>query len=839
MPRRANFLNPGFSRRISPPDGFARSGASLTVPFCDMKISGSILIADNDPESVKVLADALRADGWQVSIAPNGALALAAVEARPSLILLSTRLAGIDGLQVCRLLKSNQATRNIPIILIIGAGGLKDGVRGLTLGAGDFIERPFPKGTLPAGLRTHLELERLRLGMEQLGVSRGNSALQRAFLMLQFEITARRRLEVSRREKDELTCLALKTGKTYAFEWNLKTDALRCWPEQSGSDAPTTGREFLESVHADDRENLSRRISALTASRDTFECDYRVVSAEGRIGHQHAAIRGVFGENGKPERYIGTVADTARPKLGDPALTESEEGFRHLADTAPMMICEFGPDMGATYFNKAWLNFTGRTLEEETGYGWIALVHPDDLDRVMADYSACFTAHRNCHIEYRMKRADGEYRWIICSGVPRWSSEGVFTGYVASCLDITDSKRAHEEAFDKQKLESLRALTGRIAHDFNNLLGGIQVQAELTEDEIAEGVSPVESIGRIRKLATHASEVVRELLIYSGREEATLEPINLSRIVHEMTELLKASISKHARLETDLARDLPSVLGSTTQMRQLVMNLILNASEAIGERDGIIRITTAKNMGPGGRSVLLKVADTGRGMTAEACDRIFDPFFTTKASGHGLGLAIVHGIVESHGGEINVSSAPGLGTAFEVLLPCLSDIAGRRSVSALATPAKHLSASYGVVLLVDEDDSFRISIGKALLSKGYGVLSVADIQSAMEVFHTHAPEIGAVVLTLTLEGSRAAGIPEQIERFHPAPIILAGPPGDSPGRIGGLEHTLPLLEKPYQIEELIALLDRVAGLTKHTEKELAMYSGQTVWNRTEDPKQSS
>jgi PAS domain S-box-containing protein len=809
------------------------SGMGLGKSRCDMKPSGSILIADNDPESVKVLGDALRADGWQVSIAPNGALALAAVEAGPSLVLLSTRLAGIDGLQVCRLLKSNQATHDIPIILIIPPGGLKDGLRGLTLGAGDFIERPLKKGTLPRELRNHLELERLRAGMEQLGVSRGNSSIQRAFRMLQLEITHGRREEVARREREELTCLALNTGNTYVFDWNPKTDALRRWPEQSGNGVATTWREFLLRVHPDDRENLSRRIHTLTASRSTCECNYRVASSEGGMSYQHAAIRGVFSDSGKLERYVGTIADIAHRKPGDVLFTESEEEFRQLADTAPMMICESGPDMGATYFNKAWLNFTGRTLEEEVGYGWLARVHSDDIDRVMVSYSASFTARRNCHIEFRARRADGEYRWIICSGVPRWSADGAFAGYVASSLDVTDLKRAQEEAFDKQKLESLRALTGRIAHDFNNLLGGIQVQAELTQDELAEGVSPAESIGRIRKLATHASDVVRELLIYSGREDATLEPINLSRIVNEMTELLKASISKHARLETDLAHDLPSILGSTTQMRQLVMNLILNASEAIGEKDGVIRITTAKHTGEDGKRVLVKVADTGKGMTAEARDRIFDPFFTTKSAGHGLGLAIVHGIVQSHGGEVSVSSSPGLGTAFEVLLPAIADAADRRHSG---TSAKALPSRPRGVLLVDEDDSFRISIGKALRSKGYAVVSVADLAAAMEAFQTHGAEISVVVLTFTPKDKEAPAIAEQIERFRPAPVILAGVPLE---RIEGMDQTPPLLQKPYQVDELLAWLDQLTLPAKPAQTAFAMSSGQTVWNRTGEKKQSS
>ena len=783
----------------------------------DMRLNGNILIADDDPECVSVLGDALRADGWEVTVASNGSEAVA-VEPRPRLILLGIGLPAIGGLEICRLLKSNPASWNIPVILVVETGAFQDGIKGLALGAVDYIEKPFRRGALPAALRTHLELERVRIGIEQ-GAARVGSGIEKALLMLQSGIAGWRRSEAARRENEELASLALSAGKTYTFEWNPKSGVLRRWPRPSGapgtSDSAPAGtwNDYLQRVYPDDRENLTGRIAGLTVANHTCEVDYRVSAPDDRVAYRHAVIRAFFDESGQPERYIGMAVDTTRSSHAPPAIGESEQGFRYLADVAPMMICASGPDMRATYFNDAWLTFGGRTLSEESGYGWTARVHPDDLDRTMANYSACFAAREKCHIEYRLRRVDGEYRWLVCSGVPRWSEEGVFAGYIASCLDITDIRRAQEEVFDTQKLESLRALTGRIAHDFNNLLGGILVQAELSEDEIAEGASPADSIDRIRKLAAHASDVVRELLIYSGREDATVEPINLSRIVREMTELLKASISKRAKLESDLAADVPAVLGSTTQMRQLVMNLILNASEAIGEQEGTIRVTTMKNVGVGGKYVLLKVADTGRGMTAEARGKIFDPFYTTKAAGHGLGLAIVHGIARSHGGEVHVSSTPGLGTTFEVLLPCLGD-AIRRPAHSVALPMKSLAPRYGTVLLVDEDESFRVSIGKALRARGISVLSVAEGRSAVEVFQNHQADIGAVVLSITPQGQPSPTISEQIQRFRPAPVILVCPAGQASEQVAGLEHALPALERPYRIEDLVALLEQVAGPVK-------------------------
>lgn len=238
------------------------------------------------------------------------------------------------------------------------------------------------------------------------------------------------------------------------------------------------------------------------------------------------------------------------------------------------MIWVAGQDQGCTFFNKGWLAFTGRTMEQERGNGWAEGVHPDDLERCFGSYSSSFDARQNFHIEYRLRRADGEYRWVLDSGVPRFNPGGAFSGYIGSCIDITDLKRAQEEVLATQKLESLRVLTAGIAHDFNNFLGSILAEAELAEAEMAAGSSPDEEVQSIKVVAIRAAEVVRELMIYAGQDKATLEALDISQLVEEMVQLLKVSISKHAALKTDLGKNLPAVLGNATQIRQIVMNLI-------------------------------------------------------------------------------------------------------------------------------------------------------------------------------------------------------------------------------------------------------------------------
>ena len=371
---------------------------------------------------------------------------------------------------------------------------------------------------------------------------------------------------------------------------------------------------------------------------------------------------------------LGLFTDITERKRAEAMLRESEERFRTMADTAPAMIWVSGPDKLCTFFNKSWLDFTGRTMEQELGDGWAENVHPEDLDRCMDIYSSSFDARRSFQMEYRLRRADGEYRWVLDNGVPRFEPDGGFAGYIGSCVDITDLKRAQELDLARQKLETVGSVAGGIVHDFGNLLAGIMAYSEMLLEALASGSVPAEEVKGIRDAAIRGADIARRLMIYAEPESEVLELVNVSGIVEDMLELLKMSVSKHVVVETHLNKQLGPVRANPAQIRQIVMNLITNASEAIGDRDGVIRVTTGQvTVGheshlatsdgmTAGDYVQLEVSDTGRGMTSEVQARIFEMFFTTKVSGiHGLGLTAVQWIVERLRGTIRVSSTPGRG----------------------------------------------------------------------------------------------------------------------------------------------------------------------------------
>lgn len=439
----------------------------------------------------------------------------------------------------------------------------------------------------------------------------------------------------------------------------------------------------LELTHREDLKVEASLLPRLIAGEiKTFSTEKRYARKDGTMVWAMMWKSLVRDGQGRPKCFIAVVEDITERKQAEAALKESEQRFRIMADSAPVMIWISGPDKRCTFFNQGWLSFTGRTMEQELGDGWAAGVHPDDLERCLQIYSSAFDVRREFQMEYRLRRADGEYRWILDFGVPRFANGGTFVGYMGSCIDITERRRVQEEALDRYKLETLGVLASGIAHYFNNLLGGILASAELLSAERTEDSRPEEEeLTRIKTDALRGGEVVRQLMIYSGEESHAFEPVVLSDLINEMLPLLRLSITKSVTLRVDLPGGLPPVRANSAQMRHVFMNLVTNASEAIGDKAGVIKIAaehrrcvpdcSGGDALPGGH-IRLSVRDDGCGMTTEILAKIFDPFYTTKFAGRGLGLAIVQRVICNHGGMINVVSEPGQGSCFEINLPCMN-----------------------------------------------------------------------------------------------------------------------------------------------------------------------
>jgi PAS domain S-box-containing protein len=518
------------------------------------------------------------------------------------------------------------------------------------------------------------------------------------------------------------------------------------------------------------------------------------------------------------DRKLILFDDVTERKRSEAALRESEERFRLMADTAPVLLWVSGPDKLYTFFNRGWLEFTGRTMDQELGNGWAASVHPDDLERCLTTYTEAFDGRQRFQMEYRLRRADGEYRWLLDTGVPRFARDGTFAGYLGSCIDLTEFKRNQEQMLAAQKLESLGVLASGIAHDFNNLLGCILVDTNATVSELEPGSPARDGLERIEAVAVRASEIVRQIMTYAGQSQQDMETVNIAELVREMLRLLQVCIPKGVRLELDLPSDLPNIRASAAQIRQVVMNLVLNAGEAFGDRNGSIHIAALRERlegvrafpGRGGLAkgdyVRLVISDTGSGMPEEVRTRIFDPFFTTKIAGRGLGLAAVQGIVRSHGGAIDVTSTPGRGTRFEILLPCATGAELR--IPAPPPRPEPLRSDKGSILIVEDEDTLRFSVSRMLRKRGFSVLEAGDGDLAVNLIRAQDEDIAVVLLDLTLPGKSSLEVFEELQRTRPGvKVILTSAYGREgvPGSLRALRHES-FIRKPYHLSELVSVV---------------------------------
>jgi CheY-like chemotaxis protein len=346
----------------------------------------------------------------------------------------------------------------------------------------------------------------------------------------------------------------------------------------------------------------------------------------------------------------------------------------------------------------------------------------------------------------------------------------------------------------------------------------VLAHAELGLGELASGSSPQEELESIRAVAIRGSEIVRQVMTYAGQEPEILELVDVSRIVEEMTELLRVAVSKHATVETNLARDLPAVRANPSQLRQVVMNLITNASEAIGNRDGVIRVRTEQvTVGrespaaiqerlPEGDYVQLRVSDTGCGMTAETEARIFDPFFTTRQAGHGLGLSVVQGVVRSLHGSIHLVSAPGRGTTFQILLPCVPDAPPATLRYPCAEETKPVLRE-ATVLVVEDEDSLRRPVSMTLRKAGFTILEASDGHAALDLIRVHKGCIDVLLLDISLPGVPSRLVFEEARFLIPGVAVIVTSAYSRESAAAALSAPiLYFIRKPYKISDLMNLL---------------------------------
>jgi two-component system cell cycle sensor histidine kinase/response regulator CckA len=571
---------------------------------------------------------------------------------------------------------------------------------------------------------------------------------------------------------------------------------------------------------------------------------------------------------GAPVKLVGSMRDISERKQAEKALQESEARYRTLLGAIPDPVVVYDPEGKATYINDAFLRTYGWSKEELKG-GQIDFVPPEETEatqeawrRSLEDGTVFFETKRlnkngdQLDIQVRtailrdqkdrhvlsivihhditaLKQAERALRKVRDDLELRVEERTLELAIINKelCDKIAKNKQAQEEklALERkmlyaQKLESLGVLAGGIAHDFNNILAAILGNADLALYELSP-MSPVRSnLQAIVEASKRAAEISKQMLAYSGKGQFVIEPIDAGKIIREMVRLLEVSISKNVVINYNLIGNLPTFDGDVTQIRQVIMNLITNASEAIGDKSGVITLSTGAidcdrayldNVNevlrasldeplPEGVYTYIEVADTGCGMDAETIDKIFDPFFTTKFTGRGLGMSAVLGIVSGHKGALKMSSEVNKGTTFTILFLANEPSDYRFGARMNEETGEKAWRGSGTVLIVDDEETVR-SVGKQMLDcMGFSVLTAPDGREALKVFREHPDDIVCVLLDLTMPHMDGVQAFRSMRRLYPeVKVILCSGYNeqDATERFAG-KGLAGFIQKPYDMAVL-------------------------------------
>lgn len=504
---------------------------------------------------------------------------------------------------------------------------------------------------------------------------------------------------------------------------------------------------------------------------------------------------------------------------------------------------EWNIQTGETIVNERWAEIIGSTTKELDPFvegSRYRNCHPDDRKKADELLQECFERKRefySCELQVRHK--SGEWIWVEDRGkIITWTENGRPEWMYGTRTDISlqkkkeqEQQKISEQLQQAQNLESLGVLAGGIAHDFNNILMGIMGYADHALDNLSMASVCRHNINQVINASKRAAELCNQMLDYAGKGHYERKTISLRRLITETLTILNSSISKKNRLDVCIETEIPNIMADPTQIRQILLNLVINASEAIGDRSGIITISTGKTDIPEndvwneyvvaphtpGTYVYFEVSDTGCGFNRETAQHFFEPFFTTKFTGRGLGLSAVLGIVRVHEGALWISSAPEKGATFKVLLPADHDSEDGKS----SETGKNAWQGEGVVLLVDDEEMVLDVTGQMLKRMGMHVLTAKDGLEAVATYRGHQVEIDIVLLDMTMPYLNGEETFQELHKINPEVkvVIASGYNEDDITSRTQSKGLAGCLQKPYTLAKLRSLFSRVMSAEYSTHKE--------------------
>lgn len=537
-------------------------------------------------------------------------------------------------------------------------------------------------------------------------------------------------------------------------------------------------------------------------------------------------------------------------------LRESEQRFRQLANAMPHIVWTAQPDGHIDYYNERWYEFSGFARDQFGQSSWQPILHPDDVQRSIDTYFGCVRAGKPYQIEYRFKdRFRGDYRWFMGQALPIRNEQGEIVKWFGTYTDIDDHKRSEEklettvaerteelrqantallrdmeerkkleeQLLQAQKMESIGVLAGGVAHDFNNILNIIQGYVFLLREHGAQNKQMDEGLTVIHDVIQRGAALVQQLLTLARKSSTKLEMLDANVVVEKLIALISQTFPKTIELSSDLEQNLPPIVADKNQLGQALLNLSLNARDAVINGGRIIfktqSIDGARLRGLGGptdeRYLCIEVTDTGRGMDASVRKRIFEPFFTTKdkAQGTGLGLSVVYGIVKSHNGLINVESEPECGTSFRLYFPVAPSLetTPMDCIPEAGSETTQRSGGCGTILLVEDEKIMLDVLEKILLQQGYRVFTATDGETALDIYQRNKQTIDAVLLDIGLPKITGRDVLLKIRNENPeVKVVVASgylePELKSELDQAGVKY---FLHKPYLPAQVVKTLERL------------------------------
>jgi len=905
-----------------------------------MMNQATIMIVDDTPANLRFLEHVLLNAGYRAAVFPRGDLALAAArKQKPDLILLDIMMPGMDGFEVCRRLKNDDALKDVPVLFLSALSQPEIVVKSFQEGGVDYITKPFNEKEVLARIRTHLTIVNQRRQIEEQSKKLEEAyqakakVMQEQLMLLTSALESSRdaviitdtdgRIQQANRALSEITGYTRKdlksmslaelwsgepndgcefgtiwneilNGNTYRterlcrrkdgasfwadcflmpvriskdqignvivvvrdvtrmkeaekrlrenearlreaqqiarlgyWEYDIVNDVLT-WSDivfdifEVNKEDFTGNSDFLfRRVHPEDRERVKKTYRQSVQEHSRYSCVYRIVTPDGAVKYVHDRAKTYYGEDGAPLRTMGTIQDITELKRTEEELRKVQQRFINLVERVRDVVWTTRLDGSGMEVNNAVEHIYGISKEEfqNNPVKWRELVHPDD--RAIAEESRKKLMQDGyAETEYRIVRPDGEIRWIRDRKSVLFDDQGnpVEMGGIAS--DITEIKKKEEERMQierqliqAQKMEAMGRLAGGIAHDFNNMLSVILGYSENLLDELDPDDPLRDDVKQIVYAGKRSAALTRQILAFSRKQTIQPEIVDLNEVLRNLEKMLRRLIGEDIVLELSLSRDLSRVKVDPGQIEQVVMNLAVNARDAMLTGGRLLIETSEVELDEAyarhhpdvepGKYVMLAVTDTGSGMDEETLSKIFEPFFTTKENGKGtgLGLSTVYGIVKQSGGHIRAFSEPGQSTTFRIYLPVVGEQAEARAEEAAEDKP---AGGDEHILVVEDDESVRKLMEKGLVRLGYRVTVAANGREALFLVEEKGLRPDLVVTDVVMPGMSGSVLAERLREKHPDLKILfvSGYTDNAIVHHGVLAPGTSFMQKPFLFQDL-------------------------------------